>query len=235
MIVDDLHAIETRVREYRQLRDHVDEVKRFKRAGDHIAGHVGRLRPLVRVFQTLRAAGIVQALTGDAARAVSQKAADLAQAFRDRPTAVLDERPFTPSALNEPVATLATALEGQLRRAWVEYVSARVPPANADVLEVLAPTFRSEVTRIRHLYFQLDAVRQVPPETQAAIDDFTAKVAELQQAWQTLDGGQVPPSVLAFLKAASSTGAALALLTDEVRRWLTDHGIDRSFTIRPAR
>lgn len=235
MITDELTALETRVREYRQLRDHVDQVKRFQRAGELISGHVNRLRPLLRVFATLRAAGILDAVPGDAARAVAQKAADLLQAFRDRPTAVLDERPFTPTALNEPITTLATALEAQLRRAWGDYVSARVPPANADVLEVLAPTFRSEVARIRHLSSQLDALRLVLPETQAVIDDLGGKVTELQQAWQTLDGGQVPPSVLAFLKAASSTGAALALLTDEVRRWLADHGIDRSFTIRPAR
>src|SRR5439155_24767943 len=109
------------------------------------------------------------------------------------------------------------------------------PATNRDVLDVLATAFARDVRLLRQQADRLDLTRRTLPGSAQSLREFDAEVADLQRAWGQLGGGEVPPPVVAFLKAAAApAGARLDLLTDEVRRWLADHGILAAFTIRAA-
>ena len=100
---------------------------------------------------------------------------------------------------------------------------------------MLATAFPREVRLLRQRAERIELTRRTLPKNAQELREFNDEVAELQQAWSQLGGGEVPAAVVTFLKAAAApTGAAIDLLTDEVRRWLTQHGIARSFAIRVA-
>ncbi|QDV37413.1 hypothetical protein [Tautonia plasticadhaerens] len=232
MIVDECRRLSERIAEKRRLRIHVEQLNRFQRARDLLAGHVSRLAPLVNVCRTLRAAGVGE-IRLDSAEECRAAIAELHAKYREGADSILDERTLGMNGVLRRIVALADALEAELRERWASYTAARIPSTNREVLDVLAAAFPREVGRIRLLAEQCERARQALPMTTEDFEAFTNVAKSLRRSWDELGGGELPSSVLDFLRSAASLrGASIELLTDEVRGWLHDHGILNSFSVR---
>lgn len=235
MILDQCKELCTQIAEKKQMRLNVEQLKRFHKIRDLFTQQVNRLGPLLSVLRTLRSANLAYIDLSQDAKPLATKVVAIRDQFRAKPESIIDERTFTPAPFSESVTGIGDQLQADLQAAWSKYTDRNIPATNREVLDVLATAFPREVQQLRQRAERLDLTRHTLPTNAEELREFDDDVAELQQAWSQLGGGDVPAEVIAFLKAAAApTGAAIDLLTDDVRRWLTQHGIARSFAIRVA-
>jgi hypothetical protein len=233
VIVDDCTSLAIKVQDYKRLRENSEQVARFEKIGTVLATAVSRLGPLTTTFQILRDRNIATFDVGNEAIELLSTLTRARTAFKERADSLIETRVFDPAKLRNGVDRLAEQLKERLTAEWLRYTDKRIPATNSDILDVLVAAFPKEVKLLRQQAERLEQFRQLLPESQAAIDEFETNVNSLQQAWAQVGGGDVPVSVTSFLKAAASqAGASLDLYTEEVRRWLSDHDIVASFSIK---
>lgn len=149
----------------------------------------------------------------------------------DDPAAVSKGKDY--SNLLEALDRVADTLEELVDEAWSRFVE-RCDPVEEQLLHrlVQVPGQAPQVRRVRDLR---DAFQQVVQEAPASAEQYDAALEAadtLRRAWESLDHGDLPDSVLAFLNAARSrNGAPADLWTDEVRLWLEGHNLLRSIRI----
>ena len=233
MILDRCEKLQGRIAEKKQLDQSVKQMLRFRKVRDLLAQQRERLTGAQTAWRTLCGAGVFK---GDVpAEIVAALAAveSAREGFGTRADSVIDERSFSLVNLGQSLSAAAEALETLLGDAWQRYVTGKVPSTSREVLDALQSAFPSEVRSIRQAGERLERHRQILPTSKEQVQEFENEVLALQQAWDRLGGGGVPRPVLTFLKsAAGHGGAGLELLTDEVRRWLTEHEVIRSFRVR---
>jgi hypothetical protein len=234
MIVARCETLRTRIETKKQVERNAKELARFKKVRDLLAQHATRLAALVAVSDILDAAGIaVQPLpTGASTVLVTVRA--LKGSFAERPDIVVDDEQFNSVRLDRALKAAAEALQAHLLACWRQHALQLIPPTNEAVLEALYPAFPSEVRLIRAASAKLTQSAESLPSSLEVVQTFEREAASLHAIWRQLGGGDVPQAVLTFLKAASSAGAGLELLTDEVRDWLAAHHITSSFSVRVA-
>lgn len=235
MILDQCKELCTQIADKKQMRLSVEQLKRFHKIRDLFTQQVYRLRPLLSVLRTLCSAKLAKIDLSQDAKPLVAEAVAIRDRFRAKPESIIDERTFAPTTFSESLTGISDQLEAGLQTAWSKYTERKIPATNREVLDVLATAFPREVRHLRQRAERLEQTRHTLPKNAEELQEFDDEVAELQRAWSQLGGGDVPAAVIAFLKAAAApTGAAIDLLTDDVRRWLTHHGIARSFAIRVA-
>jgi hypothetical protein len=235
VILDECKQLEERIAAKKQLRLNVEQLKRFHKVRDLFALHAGRLLDVMAVWRTLREAGIVGLRSNTEVPRILASVREIREKFCAKAESLVDERSFSSVDFGKSLTDLTDAFEEALRSAWQQYTTKKIPPAPPEILLVLAPAFPGEVRLIRETSERLERTRFDLPKSAKQLVEFNAEVEALQQAWKQLDGGDVPPAVLTFLRAAAAqTGARLDLLTDEVRRWLAAKKIVQSFSIRVA-
>ncbi len=233
MILDQCRHLRSRIADKKQLRLNVDQLNRFQKVRDLFAQHLTRLAPLLAVLRTLRDAGLARIDLGEEAGRAATLVETARSAFGEKPESLIDERSFYAKSFGEEVTAVSDRLERELQAAWQRYTEGKMPATNREVLDVLATAFPREVRQLRQRAERLDLTRRSLPKSAEELREFDAEAGELQRAWSQLGGGEVPASVAAFLRAAAApAGAQLDLLTDEVRRWLAQHGIAGSFSVR---
>lgn len=123
-----------------------------------------------------------------------------------------------------------------LEVAWQNYTRNILPTLDKELLEIFEklPSTKTQVNTIRLLQQQAYKLSLLLPTSEHDIDELKRLVTNIQTAWQRLQTNEIPASVLDFLKAACSGGAALHLLTNEVRQWLADHQLNHAFSISLA-
>jgi hypothetical protein len=235
VIQDQCKDLCTQIAEKKQMRLNVEQLKRFHKIRDLFTQQVNRLGPLLSVLRTLCSAKLAQIDLSQDAKPLLMEVVAIRDRFRAKPESIIDERAFAPTPFSETVTGIGDQLEADLQTAWSKYTERKIPATNREVLDVLATAFPREVRQLRQRAERLELTRHTLPKNAQELREFDDEVAELQRAWSQLGGGDVPAAVIAFLKAAAApTGAAIDLLTEDVRRWLTQHGIARSFAIRVA-
>jgi hypothetical protein len=235
MILDRCQNLKLRIDEKKHLEQSVNQIRRFRKVRDVLVQHRARLASLVSVWRALREAGIPFGDLPTAVRRAVEAVSAAQRAYLQSADSVIDERAFALVPFGQAMTAATDAFEEALTVAWQRHVALKVPPANREVQDALATAFPREIRIIRVGGERIEQLRQILPKSRESIQELEEEVRALQQTWGQLGGGEVPPAVLTFLKAAATTsGAGLDLLTEEVRGWLTAHGIVRSFAIKVA-
>ena len=73
----------------------------------------------------------------------------------------------------------------------------------------------------------------LPSDVANADQQLSALTKEQREAWRQLTGGELPESVILFLRASMGEGAELRQLTTEVIDWLNTRNLDSAFRIKP--
>jgi hypothetical protein len=237
MILQDCEQLTARIAEKERLRRHLDQLNKYQRVCEQLEQAAARLDPLICAWRALSESGIAEVKLGQAATLLRTEASDVLSLFRTDREAILDPARFKPKPFVERAREVADELQSALLMAWQKHTSGRVLGTNRELLDVLErlPKFRATVQRIGALSEKVRQAQGTLPASKARVEEFAALIGQVERAWQELGGGQTPPEVLAFLKAAiSSGGAGLALLTPPVTKWLTNNGLLTTFVIRPT-
>ncbi|GAB5550233.1 MAG: hypothetical protein SangKO_099930 [Sandaracinaceae bacterium] len=186
------------------------------------------VRPSVQTLATLRANDVPVAGAPDPSKVAEARA--LVGKLRDASEDVdlVTDRPSQDHAtdLANRVAIYAKRQAERNASAWSVYLTPpRVPERNDELLEVVGTGEQIQV--IKGFFSQLDALRSQPPTDQAGWDRAATLVQRLRDGLDALESSDMPPTVLAFVKAAAAGGAPLSAYTDEVAGWLSGTQKDR--------
>ena len=136
----------------------------------------------------------------------------------------------------KPLKDYPPQIRQSLELAWQNYTRKILPNLDKELLDIFEklPSTQAQVKTIRQLQQQAYSLSISLPSSEQDIDKIKQLVASIQIAWQGLETTEIPASVLGFLKAACSGGAALHLFTEDVRQWLVDHQLNHAFSISLA-
>jgi hypothetical protein len=228
MLVADCQQLTQQAQEVVGLKTYGTEVNRFRDRQQRLTTLVEGLRPLVVALRVLREQDLIAIDLNQKVDPVLAEVATAVSEFQQNRGWLIETFKF--SSLQNKVKSLKTELEDQLRRAWSVYKNQRVPMTSSDLLGLLAKidTFKPTVQTIQRHIAAINTVEY--PQDAAHFQRIDQAIQDLSTAWSNLD--EVPVEVQNFLRAATTHGASVDLLTTEVRSWLTEQGITRFFYVR---
>jgi hypothetical protein len=181
----------------------------------------------------LRGAGIPLTLPTDLAKPRT-KIVNAAERFREKPAASTLKHGSRWAALEEAVSDAASAINSSLTASWTAYVNTSLfagphPDEEARSL-AQSPQNKRALEVYRKLFEEFSQLLPIIPTQLETI-------ARLQQLSRDLSAirfeRNVSGEVRAFLTATNSaSGAGLSLLSEEVRKWLTESNLLESYVIR---
>ena len=235
MLLKRAEQVTAKIATFQKLQSTADEAGMFATRAGQFSTVAQRIVDLRATLGALGTAGIpVEFAPADSA-GLAEKARLLKRLVQEDPSKI-NGAPFDLKyAFTDRLIEVAKAGERAAQAAWSAYVSKRAAFGSNDVLSALAvvPQFRVSVGRIRQIRASVvDLGTALPANPSAAVAKIGTLVAEHDQAWAALDAADIPPSVVAFIRAAANQGATLASLTSEVRGWLENRNLLAAFRIK---
>lgn len=217
------------------LRAHVDQLDAFQARQQKLQLLLSGLQPLAVAVATLRQRSVADVAMDDRLPGLVSQWERLRGVFEGDRNAFVDAQRSGFPEFERVCTAFCNELDSRIRQAWRSYTAQRMPSVDPEVLGVLGaiPAYAEPVRRLRDLDRHLTDLRQALPGP-AVCQRFEAAVEESLRIWEDLRGGDFSPEILRFLRAASTGGAPLDLLTDSVRRWLASHELQSSFRITMA-
>jgi hypothetical protein len=163
---------------------------------------------------------------------IQAKFEKLEKRLNEEPSQFLEDNVW-PTAKAQ-LENLAKALRDGLLAAWESYLKSKAQ--SIEYLEPFASVGHCKPIILK-IKTELAALRNLVSELPEGAEPFRSAVRhqkEIQKLIQQLDLKDVPKHVQDFLKRINTTsGATLADLTPEVRKWLESKDMLKSFQIRP--
>jgi hypothetical protein len=167
---------------------------------------------------------------------VRKRAATLRDKFRaEKKSTTLTKGTGWTSLLTEG-ATAAKDVEGALKSGWKDFRSAVYAgdaPTIIDKRIARTPQNVQALGEYQKTHAQFSGLFQTLPTNAATVAEAKALAAELARISEKFDFA-VSDEVKRFLAAVQSGGAPLALLTDEVLKWLADNKAGDGYSIRAS-
>lgn len=216
----------------RKLSGNLKKAGGFRTRRDEIRTLTRRLSPLVKSSCAFRNKNIGPVDMGGQTNKMEKIVIEVIETVKQRPESITNAGGFK-KLINEG-NDFCTELQIKLITLWNDYLRSSRPEINDVLLDVLGsqPSFAQPVNQLRKIAEEIEMSRDLPQEEEQ-IERYKQLVLQMRSIWDGIEGGAVPPDVLKFLQnAVSTTGAPLDLLTDDVKAWLGDRGVKRSFKIR---
>lgn len=228
MLIADCQELSRQSQEVVALKTYATEVDRFRDRQQKLATLVEGFKPVVTALRAFRERDLIAIDPSQKVDPVLAEVATIVSEFQQNRGWLIETFKF--NSLQTKVNSFKTKLEEQLRQAWSVYKSQRIPMTSSELLGLLGKidTFKSTVQTIQHHIAAINTVEY--PQDAAHFHRIDQAIQDLSTAWNDLD--EVPAEVQNFLRAATTHGASIDLLTSEVRIWLTAQGITRFFYIR---
>jgi chromosome segregation ATPase len=135
------------------------------------------------------------------------------------------------SNLLNALQELCNSLDTKLQASWEEYKRIHDTTVDENKLMLHEGKKADLVEKIERLNVAAGQERLQPPLTEEDFTRLEKAFRELKDAYGRLPKDSDNPKVQAFLDAATDDGASLVLLTDEVRKYLKEVGIEELFTV----
>lgn len=193
---------------------------------------LGKLRVVAGQLNLLREQGVSVNVDISPTAGFCHHLATLREAIADDPAAATV--PDISVKTLSPLSAFTNSLAAASQSAWAAHVESRVPSVRSDLLQVLGriPTLKARVEQFRTLLSAAQARGASIPTDAGEVSAFEKAVTDCHAAWAALDANEVPAGVVVFIQQATSMGASLDRLTDEVSAWLSEHKLQDSFVIR---
>ncbi|MEH7386752.1 hypothetical protein V7147_15270 [Bacillus sp. JJ1521] len=158
---------------------------------------------------------------------------NLQKQFNEKPEWIKEQGALRQLSLK--VETVKSQIDEELKAKWKEYIESDLPSISNEMLDIMVniPSFSRKVSQIKRLYREISEQKEILPLQEKELLSVLKKKEELINEWNSLGTEDVPPTVLKFIRSASShQGAALQYLTPEVLVWLKKYKIQSFFKIR---
>lgn len=129
---------------------------------------------------------------------------------------------------------LSLEVTNRLKISWISYIDHAIENIDTNYLEVLAvfTKFSNLINKIESQLDKIDILRNKLPATEEEINALSAIAKELIRDWELLELNGLPKSVYDFLDAVKSeNGADLTKLSNEVRDWIRNNGLEGVFRV----
>lgn len=231
MLIDDYTRLSQLAQDFTDIKKYASDLGKFRDRQTKIEELLKDLKPIVIALKIFRERELISVDLSQKADGLLAELVTTLSAFQKERGWLLEK--FKLNTLKLKVDDLKSDLNRQLRQAWTNYRNRRIPSTNSELLGLLAKiqTFKPTVQKIRTLRAQIDAVDF--PKDAHHFQEIDRVIDNLRTEWNSLKSDEVPPVVLDFLRdTATSDGAAIGLLTPEVKEWLYEHEISQCFSIR---
>ena len=235
MLLDRAAALATKINTYQKLKMVADEADQFGTRAKQFETASMLMAGLREMLSTLADAGVPVDFEPSDGLGYAAKARELREAIKADPAKVNDPPFDIKHALTDRLNFLASAGHKATSAAWKDYVDNRAAFGADDVLSALGqvPQFRPSVIKIRQIRGEVEAFgSMLPVEPKDAIAKLDTLVSQHEAAWNTLAASDIPPSVVAFIRAAANNDALLSAYTSEVQAWLENRNLLTAFRIK---
>jgi len=223
----------------------VDELKKWQRVKDQtdallarahlFAQEYSRLHRTQKQFSLLLRHGIAVKTSRESVPGLESFARDLNTKIGQDPALVLSPDLDIGPRFITPLKLLNQKLAADILRDWKSWVETKTPNIASDVLAILKQirSMRKQVETVSNKLQALRLLSERPPSNEGEIEQVDIAAGELLIAWNGLNAGGIPKTVLNFLHSAGTLeGAKLDDLGSDVRSWLEERELLNSFTIR---
>ncbi|MNW51522.1 hypothetical protein D3C74_290090 [compost metagenome] len=215
------------------LEKNKEQIQLYKTRQGELHNALIELAKIRSNYLLMRDAGIPCPELTELLSSVEVIAKDKAQLFIENPQLVLEKTAF--HAFIKVISTTVTSVSQELLQEWKLYIESLIPNIQQDTLSIFkrVPAFKRETELIEQHMDSLRFYRSKLPNDNAEIEKLSEVSKVLHQLWIKFGQGNFPSNILEFLRlAGSSTGAPLSILTEDVLKWLNEHGIYNDCTIR---
>jgi hypothetical protein len=215
------------------LQKYASNLQGFQSRQQQIEQAVTGTLPLVQSLRAFRQRGIANFDLTQKADSLLKFIANVEGKFQEDPEWIISNENFNKNNFDYRVKDLQKALKEQLNQAWLLYRTQKMPNTDSEILNLLdkVSEFKRSIQQIRNLDLQIQQSNSIP-ESSEDFEKVDRLIEQLNQCWDKLDADEVPEAALCFLRVAANQGAALSLLTPEVKDWLTKHGLIDALRIR---
>lgn len=236
MLLDQAKNLSDRIALYQTLSEQAHHAQTFETRANQLQKVATSLRDAVNAVEALKQACVSVPFKMGAKDQSRSRTAQLQQGFVRDPSFVDDPGFDLRYEYTVPLGGLADGIKASALKAWEAHVSARRERVSPEILSALkaVPEYRPIVATVQRCQEQIESLASTLPSDIADADQRVAGLAaDQRKAWQQLTGGDLPESVVLFLRASMGEGAELRLLTSDVIDWLKSRGLDSAFRIKP--
>lgn len=236
MLLEKADALGKRIAEYRKLKEQAHHAQAFETRAQQLQKSASGLAAAVATMKALDAAGVTVAFKMSSKDQTRSRTMQLQEGFASDPAYIDDPGFDLRFEYAVPLSGLTEGVKTAGLTAWQAHVAARREKVSTDILNALRAVaeYRSIVATVQRCQEQIENLARTLPADVAAADRELTDLAEQQRAaWQKLTGGELPDSVILFLRASMGDGAELRLLSPEVLEWLKSRSLDTAFRIKP--
>ena len=236
MLLDRANAIVARLARYQTLKQQAQHAQAFETRATQLQRAASGLRGAVQVMKGLKTAGISVGFKMSSKDQIRARTTQLSKGFASDPAFVDDPGFNLQYDYAVPLNGLIDTVKSASLKAWQSHVTKLREQVSSDILNALraVPEYRPIVATVQRSQEQIDRIAgTLPSDIAHASQQLTALTNEQHDAWQRLTGGDLPKSVVSFLRASMGDGAELQLLTTEVINWLKARRLDGAFRIKP--
>ena len=235
MLLDRAKDVSRKIATFQKLSLAADEAGSFSTRAKQFTDLSQRIGSTKTSLEMLRKAAVPIAFAPIDGDGLAQKAIMLRDAIKIDPSTINDPPFELKYGFIDRLSEIAKAGDKAALLAWSVYVETRTKFGSDDVLAALAaiPQFKTSVATIRQIRANIAAYGStIPQAPAAAIERIDSLVAEHDKAWAELEAGDIPQSVVAFIRAAANQDAMLSSFTEEVRLWLVSKNLLNAFRIK---
>jgi len=236
MLLDQASALAARIARYQTLREQAHRAQTFETRASQLQKTANGLSSSVATMKALNAAGIQVAFKLSGKENTRARTAQLQQGFASDPAFVDNPGFDLRFEYTVPLGGLADSVKIAALKAWQTHVAARRERVSPEILNALRAVseYRPIVATVQRCQEQIERLAMsLPSDVANADQQLSALTGEQREAWRHLTGGELPESVILFLRASMGDGAELRLLTTEVIDWLNTRNLDSAFRIKP--
>lgn len=216
-----------------KLEKEKDLLKQFRTRKQQILEVVAMFTVVSSSLQVMRSAGIT---CPDYTQIVAQATAmveNKLKLFTEKPEWILDTTEF--QSFQKTMKSIVDSIQKTLLEVWKVYVLSLIPHIQKETLGIFKniSSFRDDISKMEQHLQTVQELSSRLPSQPTDIKQLQEQCDDLHKIWSKFGQGNVPDTVLTFLKlAGSSSGAPIALWTSEVITWLNEQGITNRCTIR---
>lgn len=223
-----MESLERRQRAIREK----EKLKAFESRRNTLESYVQKIAEKMKTLKVLREMDIVQSSLPFPVDHILSVLQEFQQQFQSNSEMITEQNSL--DSIKHNLDSLYKKLHDFVAVEWRKYCQLNMPPIREEVLQVLSmiPSYKDHVSVIRNEYRLMLKQAEEPPRQVVEVQMFSNRRVAIDLAWEKLGHGELPASVLHFLRLASSNqGVSLDLFTDEVREWLLSHQLSQHFRI----
>lgn len=236
MLLQDAKEVAERLTRVHEMQSNVDEAIVLADLHREIDDRVKSVQKAVRRVIMFREQGIGVSVP-DELTATKESVRRLADRFNEAPKSVTLKQATRWTKLTNTLDSLVTSLDTLQQQDWKRYFSDSLfAGLSADrrrsTLNQNLPGNKASMERYSELYARFNKYRNTIPPTVESMQEVHECSEQLSKI-TFVEVEDMPASVRKFFDAsATSGGASLSLITDEVKAWLQDHNLIGSYVVR---